>query len=84
MIKNVKRVNMECKILGFNSSLPFFIAPAAMTQLGQPEGNYVLLEGHPNTTSHTVQATALQFLMLSLLSASNTGRVVEFCFISFM
>jgi len=45
VLRNVKRVNMERKILGFSSSLPFFIAPAAMARLGHPDGELCLVRG---------------------------------------
>jgi L-lactate dehydrogenase (cytochrome) len=36
---------MRRKILGFESDLPFFIAPAAMAQLGHPDGELCLARG---------------------------------------
>ncbi|KIM94674.1 hypothetical protein OIDMADRAFT_135397 [Oidiodendron maius Zn] len=45
VLKNVKHVNMHRKILGFESSLPFFIAPAAMAGLGHPDGERCLVRG---------------------------------------
>jgi L-lactate dehydrogenase (cytochrome) len=45
VMKNVKTVNTQRKILGFNSSQPFFIAPAAMGRLGHPDGELCLARG---------------------------------------
>jgi L-lactate dehydrogenase (cytochrome) len=45
ILRDVKRINMQRKILGFNSSLPFFIAPAAMARLGHPDGELCLARG---------------------------------------
>lgn len=45
ILRNVKRLDMQRKILGFSSSLPFFIAPAAMARLGHPDGELCLAKG---------------------------------------
>ncbi|KAH0836219.1 Cytochrome b2, mitochondrial [Fonsecaea pedrosoi] len=45
ILKDVKRVNMQRTILGFESNLPFFIAPAAMARLGHPDGELCLVRG---------------------------------------
>lgn len=42
---NVTKVDMRRKIMGFNSDLPFFIAPAAMARLAHPDGEICLLHG---------------------------------------
>lgn len=45
VLRNVKRVNMQRKILDFSSNFPFFIAPAAMARLGHPDGELCLARG---------------------------------------
>lgn len=45
VLRDVKRLNMRREILGFDSSLPFFIAPAAMARLGHPDGELCLVRG---------------------------------------
>ena len=38
VLRNVARADMRQKIMGFDSNLPFFIAPAAMARLAHPDG----------------------------------------------
>lgn len=45
VLRNVARVSMHTKIMGHNSALPFFIAPAAMAKLGHPDGELCLARG---------------------------------------
>lgn len=45
ILRNVARVDMRRRILGFESNLPFFIAPAAMAKLGHEEGELCLTRG---------------------------------------
>ncbi|KAF2813369.1 uncharacterized protein BDZ99DRAFT_568584 [Mytilinidion resinicola] len=45
VLRNVKHVSIERTILGFKSSLPFFIAPAASARLGHPDGELCLVRG---------------------------------------
>lgn len=45
VLRNVQKVNMRCTILGHASSLPIFIAPAALGRLGHPDGELCLTRG---------------------------------------
>lgn len=45
VLRNVARVNMQRKIMGQRSRLPFFIAPAAMAKLANKEGELCLANG---------------------------------------
>jgi L-lactate dehydrogenase (cytochrome) len=45
ILRNVKRVEMHRNILGFQSNLPFFIAPAARGRLAHPDGELCLARG---------------------------------------
>ncbi|KAK3713542.1 hypothetical protein LTR37_008500 [Vermiconidia calcicola] len=46
ILRNVgKPVSMRRRIMGHDSSLPFFIAPAAQARLGHPEGELCLARG---------------------------------------
>lgn len=71
ILRNVKRVNMRRTILGFNSNLPFFIAPAALARLGHPDGELSLVRGcarhnipycssHASSVSHEDLAQCFQ------------------------
>lgn len=41
-LHNVAKIDMSRRIMGCNSSLPFFIAPAAMARLAHPDGEFCL------------------------------------------
>ncbi|EXJ76463.1 uncharacterized protein A1O5_00971 [Cladophialophora psammophila CBS 110553] len=45
IMRNVQKVNTRRTILGFQSSLPFFIAPCALAKLGHPDGELCLARG---------------------------------------
>jgi L-lactate dehydrogenase (cytochrome) len=45
VLQNVSRADMSRSIMGFKSSLPFGIAPAAMAKLGHPDGELCLARG---------------------------------------
>lgn len=45
ILRNVARVDMRRTILGNQSSLPIFIAPAALARLGHPDGELCLARG---------------------------------------
>lgn len=39
VLRNVKNVSINRRILGYESSTPFFVSPAAMAKLAHPDGN---------------------------------------------
>ncbi|OQU94836.1 hypothetical protein CLAIMM_01128 isoform 1 [Cladophialophora immunda] len=45
IMRNVQKVDTRRTILGFHSSLPFFIAPCALARLGHPDGELCLVRG---------------------------------------
>lgn len=45
VLRNVTRARMKRRVMGHDSSLPFFIAPAAMAKLGHPDGEKCLADG---------------------------------------
>jgi L-lactate dehydrogenase (cytochrome) len=45
VLRNVERIDMSRRIMGWKSSLPFFIAPTALVKLADPEGEVSLLRG---------------------------------------
>ncbi len=42
ILRDVKSINMKRNILGFESTTPFFISPAAMAKLAHPDGEIAL------------------------------------------
>ena len=45
ILKNVKATSTKCRILGVESTLPFFVSPSAMAKLVHPEGEKELARG---------------------------------------
>lgn len=45
VLRDVSQVSMRCRIMGAQSSLPIFIAPAAAARLGHPDGELCLARG---------------------------------------
>lgn len=48
VLQDVKTVSTKLKILGCDSSVPFFISPAAMARLAHPDGELALARGCAN------------------------------------
>lgn len=48
VLRNVSQVSIKRKILGQDSSAPFFISPAAMARLANPEGELAIARGCGN------------------------------------
>jgi hypothetical protein len=48
ILRNVTDINMERNILGFKSSAPFFMSPAAMARLAHPDGELAWSRGVAN------------------------------------
>lgn len=48
ILRDVKSVSMKRKILGCDSSAPFFVSPAAMARLAHPDGECALARGCAN------------------------------------
>ena len=42
ILRDVKSVDMSRSILGFKSTAPFFVSPAAMAKLAHPDGELAL------------------------------------------
>ena len=45
VLRNVGRVSLQTRIMGHDSALPFFIAPAASARLGNEDGELCLVRG---------------------------------------
>lgn len=71
ILRNVARISMNCRILGHDSSIPIFIAPAAQARLGHADGELCLARGAArwnipycsstySSVAHTDLAKALQ------------------------
>jgi L-lactate dehydrogenase (cytochrome) len=45
VLRNVAKIDMTRNILGYQSALPFFIAPTALVKLAHPQGELGLLRG---------------------------------------
>lgn len=43
--RKVARVSTKCRIMGHDSAMPFFIAPAALAKLGHDDGELCLARG---------------------------------------
>lgn len=48
ILRDVKTVSTKRKILGCDSSVPFFVSPAAMARLAHPDGELALARGCAN------------------------------------
>lgn len=58
VLRNVQRVDMTRKIMGHSSSLPIFIAPAALARLGHPDGELCLARGSARRNIPYIVSTA--------------------------
>lgn len=71
---------MECKIMGQNSSMPFFIAPAALAKLGHDDGELCLARGAARYNvpycSSTYSSVAHADIAACLESEGNSGALL--------
>lgn len=71
VLRNVRRVDMRRNILGHQSNLPIFIAPAALARLGHPDGELCLIRGASKYNIPYGVSTA------SSISAEDLSRYME-------
>ncbi|KAL4805232.1 FMN-dependent dehydrogenase-domain-containing protein [Aspergillus unguis] len=73
VLRNVARVSLRRRIMGHNSSLPVFIAPAALARLGHPDGELCLARAAVSSyssVSHQDVATCCKEEKRALLGAA--------------
>jgi L-lactate dehydrogenase (cytochrome) len=78
VLRNVQRVNMQRTILGHKSSLPLFIAPAALARLGHPDGELCLSRGASAYNIPFIVSTASSVPLEDLVQ-SMPGEIGQGC-----
>ncbi|KAK1968947.1 cytochrome b2 [Colletotrichum sublineola] len=70
ILRNVSHVDMRTNILGFESSAPFFISPAAMAKLAHPDGELALSRGAANEGIIQCISSNASYTLKSIVSAA--------------
>ncbi|KAF5657139.1 L-lactate dehydrogenase (cytochrome) [Fusarium heterosporum] len=70
ILRNVSKVNFKTSILGFSSSAPFFISPAAMARLAHPEGELALSRAAANQGIIQCISSNASFALKSIANAA--------------
>ncbi|KAM5350967.1 hypothetical protein ACJ41O_003690 [Fusarium nematophilum] len=70
ILRNVTNINLERNILGFKSSAPFFISPAAMARLAHPEGELALSRAAANEGIIQCISSNASFSLRSIVKAA--------------
>ncbi|EGY16092.1 cytochrome b2 [Verticillium dahliae VdLs.17] len=70
ILRNVTSVNMKTSILGFPSTAPFFIAPAAMARLVHPDGELALSRASANEGIIQSISSNASYTLRSIMTAA--------------
>ncbi|KAF5687822.1 L-lactate dehydrogenase (cytochrome) [Fusarium denticulatum] len=70
ILRNVSQVNYKTSILGFDSSAPFFISPAAMARLAHPDGELALSRAAANEGIIQCISSNASFSLKSIVKAA--------------
>ncbi|SCN78533.1 probable CYB2-lactate dehydrogenase cytochrome b2 [Fusarium fujikuroi] len=70
ILRNVSQVNYKASILGFDSSAPFFISPAAMARLAHPDGELALSRAAANEGIIQCISSNASFSLKSIVKAA--------------
>ncbi|KAF4434132.1 L-lactate dehydrogenase (cytochrome) [Fusarium acutatum] len=70
ILRNVSHVNYKTSILGFDSSAPFFISPAAMARLAHPDGELALSRAAANEGIIQCISSNASFSLKSIVNAA--------------
>ncbi|KAF4501904.1 L-lactate dehydrogenase (cytochrome) [Fusarium agapanthi] len=70
ILRNVSQVNFKTSILGFDSSAPFFISPAAMARLAHPDGELALSRAAANEGIIQCISSNASFSLKSIVKAA--------------
>ncbi|WQF82167.1 Putative FMN-dependent dehydrogenase, cytochrome b5-like heme/steroid binding protein [Colletotrichum destructivum] len=70
ILRNVSHIDMRTTILGFESSAPFFISPAAMAKLVHPDGELALSRGAANENIIQCISSNASYTLKSIVSAA--------------
>ncbi|KAF6822738.1 cytochrome b2 [Colletotrichum plurivorum] len=70
ILRNVLHVDYKTNILGFESSAPFFISPAAMAKLVHPDGELALSRGAANEGIIQVISSNASYTLKSIVNAA--------------
>ncbi|KAF5635571.1 L-lactate dehydrogenase (cytochrome) [Fusarium sp. NRRL 25303] len=70
ILRNVSHVDYKTNILGFDSSAPFFISPAAMARLAHPDGELALSRAAANEGIIQCISSNASFSLKSIVKAA--------------
>ncbi|KAM0323877.1 hypothetical protein ACHAQA_008458 [Verticillium albo-atrum] len=70
ILRNVTNVDFETSILGFKSSAPFFISPAAMARLVHPDGELALSRASANEGIIQCISSNASYTLRSIVTAA--------------
>ncbi|KAH6718790.1 FMN-dependent dehydrogenase-domain-containing protein, partial [Leptodontidium sp. MPI-SDFR-AT-0119] len=74
VLRNVKEVSIKRRILGCESSAPFFVSPAAMARLAHPDGEMALARGCAGEGIIQVISSNASYPLESIVKAGRPGQ----------
>ncbi|EOA88611.1 uncharacterized protein SETTUDRAFT_107174 [Exserohilum turcica Et28A] len=74
ILRDVKTVSIKRKVLGCESSAPFFISPAAMARLAHPDGELALAKGAANEDIVQCISSNASYPLASIVKAGKEGQ----------
>ncbi|KAK1633319.1 cytochrome b2 [Colletotrichum phormii] len=70
ILRNISHIDMKTNILGYESSAPFFISPAAMAKLVHPDGELALSRGAASEGIIQCISSNASYTLKSIVSAA--------------
>ncbi|KAL2214543.1 cytochrome b2 [Sarocladium strictum] len=74
ILRNVTDIRMEREILGFKSTAPFFMSPAAMARLAHPDGELAWSRGVANEGIFQVISSNASYTLKSIINAAPSNH----------
>ncbi|KAH7021475.1 FMN-dependent dehydrogenase-domain-containing protein [Microdochium trichocladiopsis] len=74
VLRNVRQIRTSRKILGFNSSAPFFVSPTAMAKLAHPDGEIAIAKGCGEKGIIQTISTNASFPLEDIVAAGLPGQ----------
>jgi L-lactate dehydrogenase (cytochrome) len=78
VLRNVKEVSISRKILGFDSSAPFFVSPAAMAKLAHPDGELAIARACAEENIIQIISNNASYPLEDIVAAGRPGQTFFF------
>ncbi|PCG94528.1 Aldolase-type TIM barrel [Penicillium occitanis (nom. inval.)] len=75
VLRNVKNVSIKRRILGYESSAPFFVSPAAMAKLAHPDGELAIARACAEDNIIQIISNNASYPLQDIVAAGKPGQI---------